>query len=126
VEEPSAYESRRGSLSAFVRELFRGEVDVLVHHSHGGRTRWKRILVPVRGASDVAHSMLDSFEGNVETRISRTRVERFLVRHAREYDPVILGASQDRSAASRFVSPPTFERIDGDELDTDIAIVDRH
>jgi hypothetical protein len=31
--------------------------------------------------------------------------------------------SRDRSAASRFVSPPTFERVD--DLDTDVAVVDR-
>jgi hypothetical protein len=34
-----------------------------------------------------------------------------------------MGASTDRSRASRFVSPPTFERIQ--ELDCDVAIVDR-
>jgi hypothetical protein len=156
------YESRHGEVSPFIRELFGGDVDVLVHHSHGGRTRWKRILVSVRGRSDVAHSMLDfatrlarktgevsvgtcitnergrrraeemlanlveTFEGNIETRVSRSKVERFLSRHGSEYDLVVIGASQDRSAASRFVSPPTFERIDGDEIGTDVAIVDRH
>jgi hypothetical protein len=155
------YESKHGTVTGFVRELFRGDVDVLVHNSHDGRTRWRRVLVPVRGASDVAHSMLDfatrlasrtgevsvgtcvasdrerrrgeemladlveTFEGNIETRVSRRQIERFLADHAAEYDLVIIGASQDRSAASRFISPPTFERIDGDELGTDVAIVDR-
>jgi nucleotide-binding universal stress UspA family protein len=156
------YESKHGSVTAFVRELFRGDVDVLVHHSHDGRTRWQRILVPVRRASDVAHSMLDfatrlarrtgeisvgtcvasdrerrrgeqmladlvePFDGTIETRVSRQGIETFLVEHAAAYDLVIVGASQDRSAASRFISPPTFERIDNDELGTDVAIVDRH
>jgi nucleotide-binding universal stress UspA family protein len=156
------YESKHGSVSRFIRELFRGDVDVLVHHSHDGRTRWQRILVPVRRASDVAHSMLDfatrlarwsgevsvgtcvasdrerrrgeqmladlvePFDGTIETRVSRQDIETFLAEHADAYDLVILGASQDRSAASRFVSPPTFERIDNDELGTDVAIVDRH
>ena len=158
----SPYESRHGAVSPFIRELFRGDIDVLVHHSHGGRTRWKQILVSVRGVSDVATSMLDfatrlarktgevsvgtcianererrraeemlanlveTFEGHIETRVSRSEVERFLGRHGNEYDIVVIGASQDRSAASRFISPPTFERIDGDEVGTDVAIVDRH
>jgi hypothetical protein len=43
---------------------------------------------------------------------------------AGSYDLVIIGASRDRSVASRFVSPPTFERI-GD-LDADVAILDRN
>jgi hypothetical protein len=156
------YESRHGSVTAFIRELFRSDIDVLVHHSHDGRTRWQRILVPVRRANDVAHSMLDfatrlarwtgevsvgtcvasdrerrrgeqmladlveTFDGTIETRVSRQRIETFLADHAAEYDLVIVGASQDRSAASRFISPPTFERIDNDELGTDVAVVDRH
>lgn len=158
----SPYESRHGTVTGFVRDLFRGDRDVLVHRSNGERTRWKRILVPVRRASDVAHSMLDfatrlagwtgevsvgtcvgtererrraeetladlvePFEGNIETRVSQSSIEAFLARHGHEYDLVIIGASQDRSAASRFISPPTFERIDGDEIDADVAIVDRH
>jgi hypothetical protein len=35
-----------------------------------------------------------------------------------------MGASRDRSRASRLVSPPTFRRV-GD-LDVDVAIVDRN
>lgn len=156
------YEAKHGSVTAFIRDLFRADIDVIVHRSQTGRTDWKRVLVPVRRASDVAHSMLDfasrltgqtgiisvgscvssererrraedmladlveTFEGNIETRISRIRIEKFLSRNSHEYDIVILGASQDRSAASRFISPPTFERIDSDELDADVAIVDRH
>jgi hypothetical protein len=155
------YETKQGRVTQFVRELFQGDVDVLVHRSHEGRTRWRRILVPVRRASGVAHNMVDfatrltgetgevsvgtcvasgrerrraeniladlveTFQGNIETRVSRSTVEEFLERHSHEYDLVIIGASQDRSAASRFLSPPTFERID-DGLDADVAIVDRH
>jgi nucleotide-binding universal stress UspA family protein len=155
------YETRHGSVTSFVRELFRGEIDVLVHRSSKGRTRWKRILVPVRSKSGAAHSMIDfatrlagrtgrvsvgtcissgrerrraeerlatlveTFEGNIETRVSQTPIERFLVEHGHEYDLVIIGASHDRSAASRLIAPPTFERIDSDAIEADIAIVDR-
>jgi hypothetical protein len=156
----ASYEERHGGLSPFVRALFRGDVDVVVHRSHAGATRWKRVLVPVRRASDVAHSMLDfacrlagksgriavahclptdrnrrqaeemladlvdPFSGTIETRVSVASIESFLAETADGYDLVILGASTDRSAASRLVSPPTFERIQ--QLDTDVAIVDRN
>jgi hypothetical protein len=36
---------------------------------------------------------------------------------------VFVGASRDRSAASRLISPPTFERLA--DIDADAAIVDR-
>ncbi|WP_424017885.1 HPP family protein [Halorientalis pallida] len=154
------YEQRHGSLSPFVRLLFRGDVDVLVHRSCEGRTRWHRVLVPVRRAGDVAHAMIDfalrltgrtghvgvatclqgdgnrrraenmlsdlvaPFDGSLETRVSRARIEDFLSENATNYDLVFMGASMDRSRASRLVSPPTFERIR--DLDCDVAIVDRN
>lgn len=154
------YETRYGSLTPFLRELFRGDTDVLVHRSVGERTDWKRVLVPVRQESDVAHSMIDfavrlvGRTGNIsvahcisdererrtaeemlshltetvttacETRVARSSIESFLDTHTRGYDLVIIGASRDRSAASRFISPPTFHRIDS--LDTDVAILDRN
>ncbi|WP_332899943.1 MULTISPECIES: HPP family protein [unclassified Haladaptatus] len=153
------YEERHGALSPFVRTLFRSEVDVAVHRSVGGRTRWKHILVPIRQPSDVAHAMIDfglrlagrtgrvsvancitapnqrraaenmladlvdAFEGNLETRVSRATIETFLAANAPQYDAIFLGASTDRSAASRLISPPTFERIH--ELESDVVIVDR-
>ena len=154
------YEQRHGSLSPFVRLLFRGDVDVLVHRSCAGRTRWHRVLVPVRRAGDVAHALIDfglrltgrtghvgvahclqgdgnrrraenmlsdlvaPFEGSLETRVSGAAIEDFLTQNATNYDLVFMGASMDRSRASRLVSPPTFERIR--DLDCDVAIVDRN
>ncbi len=153
------YETDSGRLSPFVRELFRGDVDVLVHRSLDGTT-WKRILVPVRKTGDVAHEMVDfatrlagrtgrvsvchcidreaerrraeqmladiveTVDATVETRVSRSPIERFLDANADAYDLVIIGASQDRSAASRFVSRPTFERLR--DLGCDVAILDRN
>ena len=154
------YEERHGSLSPFVRSLFGGRFDVLVHRSYAGRTRWSRAMVPVRSASDVAHSMIDfatrlvgatgrssvcsciasdrqrrrtdemledlveTFEGNLETRVARAKIEDFLEENAPGYDIVFIGASRDRSAASRLISPPTFERIQ--DIEVDVAIVDRN
>ncbi len=156
------YETHRGTVTQFIRDLFGSDIDVLVHRSRDGKTRWRRILVPVRGPGGVATSMVDfatrlagktghisvgtcisssrerrmaeeklanlveTFDGNIETRVSQTQIETFLTRHDDEYDLILLGASQDRSAASRFISPPTFERIDNDAIETDVAIVDRH
>jgi len=156
-----SYQTSRGMLAPHIRRLFKSEFDVLVHRSATPeRTRWRRVLVPVRGASDVAHSMVDfalrlvgeggsvgvshcvgdagdhrraegmlanvvePFDGPIETRVSRQSIEAYLASAAREYDLVFMGASRDRSAASRLISPPTFERID--DLETDVAIVDRH
>jgi hypothetical protein len=153
------YEADGDGLATHVRNLFDGETDVLVHRSHEGRTEWDRTMVPVRRASDVAHSMIEfatrlagtdglvsvchcidsdgqrrpaeemladlveTFEGPLETRVSTLPIQRFVARNAPEYDLVILGASRDRSRASRLVAPPTFERLA--EVETDVAIVDR-
>lgn len=156
----AAYEERNGGLSSFVRGLFRGRTDVIVHRSRTGRTRWRRVLVPVRGASDVAHGMLDfavrltgktglvsvatcvtgdrarrrgeemladlvaAFDGNFETRVSTESIEDYLAETAGDFDLVVIGASRERTAASRLVSPPTFERIR--DVDADVAVVDRN
>jgi nucleotide-binding universal stress UspA family protein len=56
------YEEERGSLSPFVRGLFRGNIDTIAFRSSpttDPRTRWKRVLVPVRRAGDTAHMMID-------------------------------------------------------------------
>ena len=154
------YESSQGALTPYLRRLLGGDTDILVHRSTGERTRWKRVLVPVRRASDVAHHMVDfatrlagrsgrvavatcigergdrrrsesmlanlvePFEGNIETRVAQTDIQSFLSGTGPQYDLVMIGASQDRGVASRFISPPTFERLD--DIDTDVAIVDRN
>jgi nucleotide-binding universal stress UspA family protein len=156
------YEEEHGALSTFVRDLFRGDVDVLVHRAVGDdpRTAWRDVLVPVRRASDAAHAMVDfanrlsaglgrvavchcigerddrrraetmlsdlveTFRGTLETRVARQDVQRFLTKNASQFDLVIIGASQERSKASRFVSPPTFERLQ--DLECDVAILDRN
>jgi nucleotide-binding universal stress UspA family protein len=156
----AAYEEHDGGLSPFVRGLFRGRTDVIVHRSQTGRTRWRRVLVPVRGASDVAHGMLDfavrltgktglvsvatcvtgdrarrrgeemladlvaAFDGNFETRVSTQSIETYLAETAGDFDLVVIGASRERTAASRLISPPTFERIR--DVDADVAVVDRN
>lgn len=154
------YETRYGRLAPFIRGLFDGRTDVLVHRSVNGREQWRRVLVPVRQAGNVAHSMIDfatrlagptghvavchcitsetrrrpaermladlveTVEGNLETRVARSSIEDFLEATAGQYDLVLIGASTDRSTASRFISPPTFERIRG--LDCEVAILDRN
>ncbi|MCG1003992.1 MULTISPECIES: HPP family protein [Halobacterium] len=145
------------TLTPFLRSLFASDIDVVALQSTGERTRWRRIMVPVRSASDVAHAMLDyagrlaSRNGSIsvcscidtererrptesmlanltetvdtrcETRVSRSSIEEFVERNDAHYDLVFLGASTDRSAASKFFSRPTYERVR--DLDTDIAIV---
>jgi hypothetical protein len=151
------YEESGDGLSGFIRTLFGGELDVLVHRSTDGRREWTSALVPVRKAGDVAHAMIDfaaRLSGNevgvchcigaererrraeemlanlaetataaIETRVSETSIETFLQRNDDRYDIVFLGASTNRSAASRFISKPTFQRVS--DLDTDVAVVHR-
>lgn len=155
------YATRYGLLAPHLRTLFGSQFDVLVHRSADpAHTTWRRVLVPVRGASDVAHSMVDfalrlagedgqvavshcvgdrgdhrraeemlanvvePFTGPIETRVSRQSIDSHLADAAHEYDLILIGASRDRSTASRLISPPTFERIEA--LETDIAVVDRN
>jgi nucleotide-binding universal stress UspA family protein len=157
------YEQERDRLSAFLRNLFRGDRDVVVFRSADGEgdaaPRWRRAMVAVRRATEASHAMIDfaqrvtgrsgsvsvctcidaetqrrraesmladlveAFEGAFETRVARTTIESFLSANAPQYDLVIVGASTDRTAASRFLLPPTFERIS--DVDTDVAIVHR-
>jgi hypothetical protein len=154
------YQTEHGGLSAFVRGLFRSDVDTVAFRAtETSREEWNRVLVPVRRAGDTAHAMIEfarrlvgrsgsvsvctcidrenerrtaenrlanlveAFEGSFETRVSRSSIETFLTSNDDHYDLTILGASTDRSAASRFVSPPTFERVR--DLDCDVAIVHR-
>jgi nucleotide-binding universal stress UspA family protein len=69
-------------------------------------------------------NLAETADGGVETRVARDDITEFLTRVSASYDLVIIGSSSDRSTASRFVSRPTFERVD--ELDCDFAILDRN
>ena len=153
------YEEDHGSLSPFVRTVFRGPYDSIAFRSTTGTRRWKRILVTVSRPGDTAHAMLDfasrlagrsgtvsvctcisdeverrpaetrlanlveTVDCPVETRVARSDVRDFIQSNAEGYDLVVLGSSGDRSAASRFVAPPTFERLR--DVDCDVAVVDR-
>lgn len=76
-----------------------------------------------RRAEQRLATLVETVNGRTETRVARGDVEDFIEANAGAYDVVVIGSSRDRSAASRFVSPPTFERIR--DVETDIAVVDR-
>lgn len=118
--------------------------DVLVPIRKPGDTAHKMVDFARRLAADVGHvsactcipresmrrsaertlaNLVETFPGHVETRVARSSLENFLDRNAAGYDLVIVGASTDRSTASRFISPPTFERLR--DVDTDMAVVHR-
>lgn len=154
------YETRHGSLSPFIRELFVEDTDVVIHRSVDDQTDWKSALVIVQRAGDLAHGMLDfairlvgrsghlsvgrcitnerqrrhaeerladlteTLSRTYETRISHSSVESFITTCAPEYDLIVIGASRDQNIASRFLSPPAFERIDS--LPCDVVILDRN
>ncbi|WP_266078772.1 HPP family protein [Haladaptatus caseinilyticus] len=74
-----------------------------------------------RTAESTLADLVEAFSGVFETRVSRSSIEDFLAANDDHYDLMIIGASTDRSAASRFISPPTFERMH--EIDCDVAVV---
>ncbi|WP_435346192.1 HPP family protein [Haloarchaeobius sp. HRN-SO-5] len=76
-----------------------------------------------RRAESMLVTLVEPFEATFETRVSRDSIRRFLTANASSHDLVVVGASTDRTAASRFIAPPTFERIR--DVDCDVAIVHR-
>ncbi|AEN05929.1 universal stress protein [Halolamina sp.] len=76
-----------------------------------------------RTAESRLANIVEAFDGPIETRVARAAVTEFIEQNAGAYDLVVVGSSGDRSAASRLVSPPTFERLR--EVDCDVAVVDR-
>ncbi|WP_435333722.1 HPP family protein [Haloarchaeobius sp. TZWWS8] len=76
-----------------------------------------------RAAEQMLHNIVEPFDGTFETRVSCTPITRFLTANGPHHDLVVVGASTDRTAASRFIAPPTFEKIR--DVDTDVAIVHR-
>lgn len=76
-----------------------------------------------RPAESKLANLVETADGNIETRVARSEVTAFIASNAASYDLVVLGSSGDRSPASRFISPPTFERIR--EVDCDVAVFDR-
>ncbi len=76
-----------------------------------------------RRAESTLADLVEAFSGSFETRISRRNIDDFLTANDDHYDLVIIGASTDRSAASRFISPPTFERLH--DVECDVAVVHR-
>jgi len=67
--------------------------------------------------------LAETVDVDVETRVARSRITDFIGANAEAYDLLLVGSSGERSRASRFVSPPTFERLH--DVDCDVAVVDR-
>lgn len=76
-----------------------------------------------RDSERMLADLLDAFVGRFETHVAHGTVETYLSSVAPRHDVIFIGSSTDRSAASRFISPPTFERLR--EIRTDLAIVHR-
>ncbi|WP_257298279.1 HPP family protein [Haloarchaeobius sp. FL176] len=76
-----------------------------------------------RRAESMLVNLVEPFDGTFETRVSRDSIERFLSTNAPSHDLVVVGASTDRTGASRFLAPPTFEKLR--DVDCDVAIVHR-
>jgi nucleotide-binding universal stress UspA family protein len=76
-----------------------------------------------RPAETTLANLAETAASDIETRVARSDVDDFITANAGNYDLLVLGSSGERSAASRFISPPTFERIHS--VDSDVAIVDR-
>jgi nucleotide-binding universal stress UspA family protein len=70
-------------------------------------------------------NLVETTTGDVETRVARSDVAAFVAANASVYDLVLVGASRDRSRASRLVVPPLFERLDDVTTAVDVAVVSR-
>ncbi|MBP1988228.1 universal stress protein [Halolamina salifodinae] len=75
-----------------------------------------------RDAEHRLANIVETFDAPVETRVARAEITEYITENAGAYDLVMIGSSGGRSAASRLISPPTFERIR--EVDCDVAVVD--
>lgn len=76
-----------------------------------------------RAAETMCANLAEAFAGEFETRVANEPVESYLADNGPRYDLVCVGAATDRAPASRFLSPPTFQRLRS--LDCDLAIVHR-
>ncbi|WP_254767102.1 HPP family protein [Salinilacihabitans rarus] len=76
-----------------------------------------------RDAESTLSDLVEAFDGRFETQVANAPVEDHLERISPRYDVLFVGSSTDRSGASRFVSPPTFERLR--DVEADVAIVHR-
>jgi len=76
-----------------------------------------------RSAESRLANLAETVDVDVETRVARSDITDFIGANADAYDLLIVGSSGDRSRASRFVSPPTFERLH--DVACDVAVVDR-
>ena len=74
-----------------------------------------------RSAERTLANLVETVRCPCETHVAQADIEEYLVDHASEYDLVMVGASTDRSAASRLLSRPTFERLQ--DVECDVAVV---
>jgi hypothetical protein len=76
-----------------------------------------------RSADRMLEYLVETFRGDIETRVPNADIGAFLRRAARSNDLLVFGASHERGLLSRIVTPPTFEGIP--DVETDVAIVAR-
>ncbi|SER55463.1 universal stress protein [Natrinema salaciae] len=105
----------------------RAMLDFAIRVTEAGRTISVCTCIDTESRRRMAESsladLIDAFSGRFETHVATESVESYLSRVAPRYDVCVIGSSTDRSAASRFVSPPTFRKLS--DLETDVAIVHR-
>lgn len=78
----------------------------------------------LRAAETMCANLAEAFAGEFETRVANEPVESYLADNGPRYDLVCVGAGTDRAPASRFLAPPTFQRLQN--IDCDLAIVHRN
>lgn len=76
-----------------------------------------------RRAEITLETLAEPFADPIDTRVAHESLEEFLARYAGNYDLAVMGASTDRHAASRLLSPPTHECVR--DINCDLAIVHR-
>jgi len=120
------YETADGKLSQFVRQLFASPIDVIVFRGVGGTETWRRILVPVKYAGGIAHTMLD-FADRLAGDQGRTTICHSIgaENQRREAESMLadLAETSNRAFETRVMNAPIEDVIAEDAAYYDLTVV---
>ena len=120
------YETADGKLSQFVRQLFASGFDVIVFRGSEERETWNRILVPVKYAGGVAHTMLDFADRLASDQGRTTLCHSIEAEHERREAEAMLAdlaETFDRAFETRVLDAPIEDVIAENTAYYDLTIV---
>ncbi|WP_435099961.1 HPP family protein [Halarchaeum sp. P4] len=118
-----------GTPTRFVRDLFRSDIDAIAFDSKTERTDWKRVMVPVRAAGQLAHAMVDygqRLAGNVGTVSVCTCIGDERSRRTAEATLADLTETSDARCETRVSRASLSEFIERNESHYDLVVFGAH